>query len=294
MYEKFIDKAFRSETMRLITWADGVCSDYLARGYSLSLRQLFYQGVKDNVYPNSQESYDRLKGAVADGRMAGLIDWDAIVDRGRVPHIVQTWDSPYHIMRSTVEGFKIDKWQDQTNYVVVACEKQALEGVLAPVCRKLEVPFHSNKGYSSATAMYDLGKELQERTVAGRKKCHVIYFGDFDPSGVHMSTDVADRLALFSQSDITVHRAALTMRQIERHNLIPNPTKMSDSRAPEYVAKYGNESWELDALDVELLATICRNGVLSLRDEDKWNDSCYKEEELRIKLDALAETLKPQ
>ncbi len=55
-------------------------------------------------------------------------------------------------------------------------EKQALEGVLEPICRILDIPFTANKGYSPSSALYACGKRFKARKEAG-KECFIIYLG---------------------------------------------------------------------------------------------------------------------
>jgi hypothetical protein len=56
--------------------------------------------------------------------------------------------------------FQVDKWADQDWHVEVMVEKQALEGVLIPVCERLDVPFSANKGYTSLSMLYEAGKRI--------------------------------------------------------------------------------------------------------------------------------------
>lgn len=42
-YEKFIDKNFQAPTLEIIEHARKITEDYKARGFTLTLRQLFYQ-----------------------------------------------------------------------------------------------------------------------------------------------------------------------------------------------------------------------------------------------------------
>lgn len=52
---------------------------------------------------------------------------------------------------------------------------------------------------------------------------------------------------------------------------------MSDARAADYVARYGDSSWELDALDPVVLRDLIRDAVDQVRDEDAWEDALAEE-----------------
>ena len=128
-----------------------------------------------------------------------------------------------------------------------------LTSVLEPICFRNHVRLLANRGYSSVTAMYDAAERFSEAWDAGKKPV-VIYLGDHDPSGIDITRDIDDRLNLMSNgADPTVERVALDFHQIELYNLPPNPAKVTDSRAKEYIARYGGESWELDALEPRVI-----------------------------------------
>lgn len=97
---KFIEKSFNERDTALIDISNRILAQYAAQGYDLSLGQLFYQLVSNNVIPNTNASYELLGRVVSDARMAGLVDWDMITDRGRVTRTVQKWSGPGALLRN--------------------------------------------------------------------------------------------------------------------------------------------------------------------------------------------------
>ena len=293
--EEFIPKTFNAKHQGLIDIADSIMRQYGAQGYDLSLRQLYYQFVAHHGFRNTVQNYKLLGGVISDARLAGELDWDSLVDRGRETLQNPHWEDPATFLEQCAPQFRIDLWKDQTYHVEVMVEKQALEGVLVPVCRRLDVAFTANKGYSSSSSLHEIGARLND-AISDNKKVVVIYLGDHDPSGIDMTRDVLDRLRLFSSvscwsSDtraiewldefdpgyfdegdepFQVDRIALNMPQIEEYNPPPNPAKESDSRAVGYIQRFGSESWELDALDPEVLATLVDTKIRSYMDSSKW------------------------
>lgn len=279
MKESFIEKRFGADAEAMIVKINGVLDEYRSAGYDLSLRQLYYQLVSRNWVENTERSYKNVGNLVSDARLAGRIDWGMIKDRGREMVSNPHWDDPPDFLRSVAPQFKIDLWEDQPCYVEVMVEKQALEGVLEPVCRDLDVPFTANKGYSSSSAMYEASKRFVQRHEQG-KELFVIYLGDHDPSGIDMTRDVLDRLDLFVKTTtdrcheighneipaVEVKRVALNMNQVEALRPPKNPAKLTDSRAPEYIARFGPSSWELDAIEPKALAKIVRDAINSIVD----------------------------
>jgi hypothetical protein len=104
-----------------------------------------------------------------------------------------------------------------------------------------------------------------------------------------MTRDNRDRLSMFAGVPVTVVRLALNMPQIEQHRPPPNPAKLSDSRAQDYVSKYGYESWELDALEPTLIHDLIEDAILKIRDEAKWDAMLKLEAEDKMHLEEMME-----
>jgi hypothetical protein len=283
MKECFIDKKFGQASKDLIDLVNSILDEYKLSGYTLTLRQLYYQLVARGEIENSIKSYQRTGNIISDARLAGLIDWNMIEDRGRITMFSPHWNDPADIVDSASKQFSIDKWKTQENYVEVMVEKDALSGVLLPVCRKLDIGFTANRGYSSSSAMYEAGKRMLDKLNEG-KTVWVLYLGDHDPSGIDMTRDVSERLEVFSGETIETLRLALNMNQIEKLNPPKNPAKESDSRARAYIAKFGNSSWELDAVEPKELDRLVTRAVMRLIDANEWQKEVRRENTMRKEL----------
>lgn len=88
------DKNFRADKLSLIDKINSIIDDYTAQGYSLTLLQTYYQLVARGIIPNNERSYKNTGNLINDARLAGLIDWNAIVDRMRNLKQLSHWDSP--------------------------------------------------------------------------------------------------------------------------------------------------------------------------------------------------------
>lgn len=53
---------------------------------------------------------------------------------------------------------------------------------------------------------------------------------------------------------------------------------MTDSRFEGYLEVHGDESWELDALEPNVLAALITENVEEARDSDLWDESVAEEE----------------
>ncbi len=288
MKKQFINKNFTKASRDRLHLVENVLTKFKKQGYNLSLRQLYYQLVAADLIENSVRSYKRLGNLVNDARLAGLIDWNMIVDRGRSTSSNSHWDDPGDIIKSAVESFAIDKWDEQPNYIEVMVEKDALSGVLWPVCSEYDIRFTANKGYPSASLMYRFSNRLANKVMED-KTVYILHLGDHDPSGIDMTRDIIDRVQMFTGENIKVERLALNMDQVQQYNPPENPAKLSDSRANVYVAEFGTASWELDALEPQVMGNLIRDFIMEHRDHDLWNAAVEAEDEYRQELQDFAD-----
>ncbi|KKL45349.1 hypothetical protein LCGC14_2356530, partial [marine sediment metagenome] len=119
-----------AQARAMVGYANEICADYAAQGYDLTLRQLYYQFVSRGLLPNTDRSYSNLGTTTNRARLAGLLDWDYIVDRTRNLQSVAHWDSPASLIDACAEQFTLDKWTDQPYRIEVWVEKEALAGVI--------------------------------------------------------------------------------------------------------------------------------------------------------------------
>jgi len=278
---------FRNAAVAKIDQANQIIDEYAAQGFTLTLRQLYYQFVARDLIPNAQSEYKRLGSLVSDARLAGLIDWEAIEDRTRNLQGTSHWDSPGDIIGSAAYSYKIDKWARQPRRVEVWIEKDALVGVIERVCRRLDCDYFSCRGYTSQSEMWRAGRRLA-RYEEGGQKTYVLHLGDHDPSGIDMSRDIEERLAIFG-ANTRLDRIALNMDQVAEHDPPPNPAKVTDARYAGYVALHGEESWELDALDPPVLEALIRERVEALRDKKLWDADVQAEKLQKKQLEQAAE-----
>lgn len=300
---------FTSGSLYVIDKANQICLQYARQGFDLTLRQLYYQFVSRDWLPNNQASYDRLGGIINDARLAGLLDWDYIVDRTRNLRGIRHWNDAAEAVRWVEQMFAMDKWADQPNRVEVWIEKDALVGVLETACNPEDVSFFSCRGYTSASEVWGAAQRLRKYVEAGQI-VHILHLGDHDPSGVDMTRDIRERLWLFIATDLYqagmdkkeamqltddalhIKRIALNMPQVERYNPPPNYAKPKDARYKKYVERYGRECWELDALPPDVLVALIRNNIRKLRDDELWAASLAVEETHAAYLDKVAHILK--
>lgn len=290
---EYIPRDFRASSLAVIEQAEAICDEYAAGGDQLTLRQLYYQFVARGLIANKQTEYDKLGETINAARLAGLIDWDHLEDRTRNLEALSTWDTPAAIISSAAYSYREPVWERQDAYVEVWVEKEALAGVVARAADAWAAPYFSCRGYVSQSEMWRAAQRLGERIDDG-KSVVILHLGDHDPSGIDMTRDIADRLAMFLDGDgrdssmLNVDRIALNMDQVRRYSPPPNPAKFTDSRAHEYVRRFGTSSWELDALDPPTLRALIEAHIEDQVDMDAWEAAKAEQEEARKALNAAS------
>ena len=294
MKQLYVPKNFSRDSLTIIGQADEICRDYARRGYELTLRQLYYQFVARGLLANSDRNYKRLGSIINDARLAGEIDWNHLVDRTRqIGGGESSWTAE-DIVSYAAGMVTRDHWAIQPNYVEVWVEKDALIGVIQRAAQRVGVRSFSCRGYTSQSAVWQASQRLGRRLSEG-KSVTVIHLGDHDPSGIDMTRDIEDRLRLFIEGDgedsdeLEIRRIALNMDQVRQYNPPPNPAKITDSRFEGYQAIHGDESWELDALDPDILDTLISGEVEGLRDMALWAEVDEEIEEDKAILTQLNE-----
>lgn len=253
----FIDRNFQGASLEMITRANEIIATYQAGGYRLTLRQLYYQFVSKNWLANTERNYKRLGSVLNDARYAGLVDWSAIEDRNRQPHHTSEFTGLDSLANAALASYRLDRWAGQQYFVELWVEKAALAGVLQPLADSWHVTLMVNRGYSSASAMFEAAQRLKRRL--GQRGL-VLYLGDHDPSGEDMVRDVQERLNTFG-ARAEVQKVALTMEQVEEYQPPPNPAKSTDSRFDAYQAEHGDQSWEVDALPPNVLEELINAAI---------------------------------
>jgi hypothetical protein len=285
--ESFEIIKFQEKSLVLIEQANAIIAEYQLLGFTLTLRQLFYQFVSRQAIANTMAEYKRLGVIVKNGRRAGRIDWDTIEDRTRSVQRVSTWQAPSSIIRDCAGQYREDLWAGQHFQPEVWIEKDALLGVIEGVCDEYRVPYFACRGNNSESEQYKAGKRFEEHLENGLTPI-VLHLGDHDPNGLDMTRDNQDRLALFARGHVQVRRLALNMDQVQRYSPPPNPAKETDTRYAAYAKQFGPNSWELDALDPTVIADLIRAEIEGLIDDAAWNSAKAQEDANRAKLDDAA------
>lgn len=250
----------------LILWA----ANWFAENHPASIRAVCYQlFIAGHIRSMAKNETNKVSTLLRKAREEGLLPWAHVVDETREAERISTWANPEEIIKASVRQYRRDAWQDQPEWVEVWSEKGTIRGTLAPVLKKYGVTFRVMHGYGSATALNSIAGE----TINADKPLTVLYLGDFDPSGMHMSeVDIPQRLARYGGA-ATFKRIALTVDDVGSLPSFDAATKAGDGRHNWFVDRYGGKCWELDAMPPADLRARVEGEILSLLDAPAWEHS---------------------
>lgn len=239
--------------------------------------RLFVMGMIESM---AKSEVDKVGRQLVYAREEGIIPWPWIVDETRAAERITSWEHPEHIIATAVEQYRKNYWSDQPNWVEVWSEKGTVRGVLEPVLREYGVTFRVMHGYGSATSIQGIAAE----TIRNHKPLTVLYVGDWDPSGLHMSIkDIPERLHRYG-GNADIQRIALTEADTPELPSFDADTKKKDPRYKWFMGNFGSKCWELDAMSPVTLRDRVQARILDLIDMDPWDRAIQVEMAERVSM----------
>jgi hypothetical protein len=219
------------------------------------VRQVFYRLVAQGLITKTEGEYQRtvvrLLGIM---RLTGALPFSWIADNTRWQRKPDSYGSVAEALADIARFYRRALWRDQAWRVEVWCEKDALAGVLYQETSRYDVPLMVTRGYSSLSFLHAAAEEIE----AIGKPAAILYFGDFDPSGLDISRVVEERLREFAPGAVmNFNRIAVNEEQISSFHLPTRPTKATDTRG----RSFGQVSVELDAIPPALLRQMVREEI---------------------------------
>lgn len=271
--------------------------DELQEYKPLTLRQIYYQLVGKGYIENNISQYTMLSNLIKQARLTGYIEWNDIEDRGRIYHNLIGFTNKKEFIENEIKyfltGYKRDLIQTQNKYIEVWIEKDALSSLFTKVCRNYTISVTVCRGYSSITFLNNFKDRLKYYQ---NKECLMLYFGDFDPSGLNMLEAMKETLLdELKVENLSLKRIALSREDIDKYKLPHSPTalKETDKRAKEFKNLNGAVAVELDALPPNILEEKIKKAIEDELDIDTFNSERKTEKKEIDKLNSLrAELIK--
>jgi hypothetical protein len=303
-YDGYVDYKLQDKRLGWAEHALEIIEEYAKDGYTLTVRQIYYQFVARNIVDNTKENYNAVQEMLRKARLGGYLPLDCIEDRTRAAESEAFSRSPQGAVRTALNellDYQEDPWLLQPRRVEIWVEKEALVGVVARVASRWHLTYMADRGYVSLSArvatqkrLASLGFLVKPPKWNGKKsewrikfrdirrmmdemeeyerslRPLILYLGDHDPSGIDMDRDIRESMEEIGMR-IELERVALTQRQVQQYDLPPQWAKDTDTRTGRYVARHGHEhAWELDALPPPVLDGIIGETVRRHVDMEAW------------------------
>jgi hypothetical protein len=224
--------------------------------------KLFTRGLIPSM---GRADMKRVYRNLKDAREDGTIPWSWIVDENRDLERAASWNDPDEFAREITNAYRREFWNEQPVRCEVWSEKGTVRGVLRPVLDKYGLGFRVMHGFSSATSVYDVAQSNDERPLIA------LYVGDFDPSGMFMSEeDLPARLKEYGGDHVELRRIALTGEHVLGLPSFPASDKRTDPRFKWFTGRYGDQCWELDAMDPNDLRDCVEEAIKELIEPVAW------------------------
>lgn len=249
----------------------------------LTLRQIYYQLVGKGDIENNVSQYTMLSGLLKKARIDGHISWDDIEDRVRAYHDLTGWQNNKVFLNASTQQFlnnyKRDLLQSQNVYLEIWIEKDALSSIFTRTASPYTVPVVVCRGFSSVSFLNEYKTRLQYYK---DKKPVMLYFGDFDPSGVEMLTAMKTTLSdELNVTGIVFKRIGLLKEDVYKYNLphSPDALKKTDTRAKKHIEEFGEIAVEIDALPPQVLQQKIIDSIENVIDLELFRQEQEKQEQ---------------
>lgn len=233
----------------------------------LTLRQVYYQLVGKGFIENKVSEYGMLSVLLKHARIDGYVSWDDIEDRGRKFYNLSGFENSQVFIESELKnflnGYARNLMQTQDKYIEIWVEKDAASTIFTQVAEEYTIPVVACVGFTSVSFLNELRNRANFYWQKQRSML-MLYFGDFDPSGMAMlpamETTLKDE---FKVKNIELKRIALSEEDIHKYKLPYNAKalKKTDTRAKKHLEIYGEVAVELDALRPDVLEEKIKNAI---------------------------------
>ena len=205
----------------------------VVKGYTrLTVRQLYYILISRFKYPANKAFYKRMNRYLCKVRRANPEVHMKFIDPTRqfvIPPL------PYPRMEMWVE-------------------KDSIRNFIGRLAARYRLGIQVLRGFASLSMYRKALERARKRGVT-----LVLYIGDHDPSGLLIETVAQEEMD--HKTGIRFVRLTLTWEQIQRFNPPSRPVNMKDSRAKDYVEKYGDRCWEVEAIRPRTLYRLIEAGL---------------------------------
>ena len=271
----------RPQSRELLALVQQVLVEYL-KYLPLTIRQIFYRLVGAHGYDKTERAYKNLGEMLNRARRAGMVPWEVIRDDGITRNQPDVWDGPRQLIHSFVgaaQEFRLDRQSGQEHRLIFAIEAAGMVPQVARLADPLGITVVSGGGFDSTSSKYEFAGDLGEWPV-----CEVLHIGDYDVSGVHVFSSLAEDVRAFVadrgfDGEVEFTRLIVTREQIDRFGLQTAPPKATDRRSFDDI-----ETVQAESLPPDTFAQIITDALNARIDKVALDEVLAREQHIRERL----------
>lgn len=252
-----IKECKRKKPKHLHAWYQGVHNFWKTQG-KFTVRQFFYAVISGRV-PNctlnvstsakARAGYAKIIDVCTNARLWGIIPFEAIIDDSSLKGTNQYNVSPSEVMSWSVDYYRSNWWNEQDVYLEVWGEKRALSEIILEITDPFGVKLCVGGGYPSWAQMWGFKQRFEDSSCSDGK---ILYFGDFDPTGLDMDRFIESALSDLDLYFVEVERVTISTKDAITLQKVGVQLKKTDTRTKEFCRMYNGlgitKGIELDAL----------------------------------------------
>ena len=241
---------------------------------------LIHASKPGSTYRNENRSYKALCELLTRARLDGSIPMTAIADSTRPQTNWSVYQSPGPYLDESLATFANGYWRDlmqsQPNHVEIVGEKNTIESIIRPVAARYCIPYTIGRGFCSLRPRFDIAERFE---ASGKDRLILLILSDFDPDGEEIAHSFARSLRDdFDVGNVEAVKVALTADQVNDMDLpAGGKAKKGSTNYRRFSERYGDEVWELEAIDPETLQTILTEAVDAVIDAEAFNQELDQE-----------------
>jgi hypothetical protein len=219
----------------------------------ITVRGVYYLATVAGLVPKTNAGYTSVVGDLKRLRKRGWMPYEWIADNTRGIHGGDPIDTdPKNLFESVPANYRMSFWYEHEERVLVFVEKDALAGVIRPICDQYRVSLIVARGFNSLTIGYKTAKNI----ISYGKPVQVYYLADRDFFGVRARMKLEQTLRLLTREhDIPLNFECLAIKPEHMEGLrrsgFTRPSKLtarwSAEKKAEILRKFP-DSAELDAI----------------------------------------------
>ena len=261
----------------------------LARDHRVcTVRHIYYLGIGlywDKDTGGKRNNYSNVVRLAGQMREDNLLPWDWISDNTRWVRRPSMYLSAEDALDSWVKNYRRDLMAYQPLNVEVWCESDSIAGVIEPITSRYGIELFVCRGQASKAYVREAVMYYRQ----DRRPVHILFVGDWDPSGIAIGAAVNERIQRYGNERVNLHfeRIGVTADDVRSGRYTSHASNRRDSNFKRFKAICADErldpglAVEVEAIPPGELRTRLESAIEDRLDRDQWHASAVAEQSER-------------